>query len=88
MIKENKMFKVYGKESCAPCRTVKMILDKKGIAYDYIDIEEDVEALDEMIGLYEMTTVPIVVSKGRVMYGYTPSILMDMIKDYYEQQKL
>ncbi len=82
------MFKVYGKESCAPCKTVKMILNKKSVAYEYIDIEEDAKKLDEMIGLYEMTTVPIVVSKGRVMYGYTPSILMDMIKDYYEQQKI
>lgn len=82
------MIKVYGKESCAPCKMVKMILDKKGIEYEYKDVELDSEAMDEMISLYEVTTVPIVVSKGRVMYGYTPSILMDMIKDYYEQQKL
>ena len=82
------MIKVYGKESCAPCKMVKMILDKKGIEYEYKDVELDSEAMDEMISLYEVTTVPIVVSKGRVMYGYTPSILMDMIKDYYEQQKI
>ncbi len=82
------MIKVYGKESCAPCKMVKMILDKKGIEYEYKDVELDSEAMDEMISLYEVTTVPIVVSKGRVMYGYTPSILMDMIKDYYDQQKL
>lgn len=81
------MFKVYGKESCAPCKTVKMILNKKSVAYEYIDIEEDTKKLDEMIALYEITTVPIVVYNGRVMYGYTPSILMDMIKDYYEQEE-
>ena len=81
-------FKIYGRKSCAPCSTVKAILDRKGIEYEYKDVELDSEAMDEMISLYEVTTVPIVVSKGRVMYGYTPSILMDMIKDYYEQQKL
>lgn len=82
------MIKVYGKESCAPCKMVKMILDNRGIDYEYKDVEKDSEAMDEMISLYEVTTVPIVVGNGRVMYGYTPSVLMDMIKDYYEQQKL
>jgi len=80
-------FKVYGKESCAPCKMVKMILSKKGVAYEYMNIEEDAKILDEMIALYEITTVPIVVYNGRVMYGYTPSILMDMIKDYNEQEE-
>lgn len=80
-------FKVYGKESCAPCKMVKMILNKKGVTYEYMNIEEDTKLLDEMIALYEITTVPIVVYNGRVMYGYTPSILMDMIKDYNEQEE-
>lgn len=74
------MFKVYGKESCAPCKMVKMILDNRGIEYEYKDVEKDSEAMDEIISLYEVTTVPIVVINGRVMYGYTPSILMEMIE--------
>ncbi len=74
------MIKVYGKESCAPCKMVKMILDNRGIDYEYKDVELDSEAMDEMISLYEVTTVPVVVSNGRVMYGYTPSVLMEMIE--------
>ena len=74
-------FKIYGRKSCAPCSTVKAILDRKGIEYEYKDIELDSEAMDEMIGLYEVTTVPIVVSRGRVMIGYTPSIFMEMVRE-------
>jgi glutaredoxin len=38
-------FKVYGKPQCSFCVRAKMLLESKGIEYEYVDLLKDVEAM-------------------------------------------
>lgn len=46
------MIKVYGKENCSKCETIKKILDEKNIGYEYFE---------------DLKTLMIVGSKARIM---------------------
>tara|TARA_B100001758_G_C18411576_1_gene616142 strand:- start:1933 stop:2187 length:255 start_codon:yes stop_codon:yes gene_type:complete len=41
----NMNIKIYGAEWCSDCRVVKSLFDAKGIAYEYISITDNVEAI-------------------------------------------
>jgi glutaredoxin len=42
---------IFGAAWCAPCKTIKYLLDKQGISYDYRDVDTDSAAADEMLAL-------------------------------------
>ena len=40
--------KVYGKPNCPQCETLKSLLNAKGQEYEYIDMSQDIDALNEV----------------------------------------
>ena len=40
--------KLYGRSTCAPCRMLKNYLTKKGVQFDYIDVDEHPEKFAEV----------------------------------------
>lgn len=44
------MIKLYGASWCAPCKSVKLLLEENNVQYDYCDIdqEENLKALQEL----------------------------------------
>ena len=40
--------KVYGKPNCPQCETLKSLLNTKGQEYEYIDMSQDIDALNEV----------------------------------------
>jgi glutaredoxin len=44
---------VYGTSTCADCVRAKRLLDRHGIAYDYVDVEADPESLATMLRLQD-----------------------------------
>lgn len=52
---------VYGRQSCAPCRTLKQFLDKKGLEFTAKDIDKDEEAAIEALQLASRSIIPVIV---------------------------
>ena len=50
--------KLYGRATCAPCRMLKQYLDRKGVVYEYIDVEENPDKFNNVVIFSNSTTVP------------------------------
>lgn len=51
---------IYGRSSCPYCTKAASLLDFAGIEYDFFDLENDREFLNEAKQFYNHPTVPIV----------------------------
>ena len=56
----NNNYLIYGRSSCPYCVKATHLLDFAGIEYDFFDLEEDREFLEEAKKFYNHPTVPIV----------------------------
>lgn len=62
---------VYSKPACVQCTATTKELDRKGIAYDYVDITQDSGAMDRVIELgYKQA--PVVVAGDDHWAGFRP----------------
>lgn len=61
------MMKLYGAPICSTCREAKQLLDEKGIAYEYVDITENIANLRAFLAMRDTNPVygPIK-AEGRV----------------------
>ncbi|WP_431837994.1 glutaredoxin-like protein NrdH [Cellulomonas sp. Y8] len=62
---------VYSKPSCVQCTATYRALDKAGLAYEVVDITEDADARDYVMGLGHLQA-PVVVADGQHWSGYRP----------------
>jgi glutaredoxin-like protein NrdH len=65
------MTTVYTKPSCVQCDMTKRYMDKIGIEYNTIDITEDQEALDLILGM-GFQAAPVVISGDLSWAGFQP----------------
>jgi glutaredoxin 3 len=61
---------IYTTEPCGYCRTAKALLDKRGIAYEEINLARDPEGRAELVRLTGMMTFPQVIIDGEPVGGY------------------
>lgn len=74
---------VYTKPACVQCNATYRALDKKGIAYQSVDISEDAAALDELKALgYQQA--PVVTSPIGNWSGFNPSQIESLAAFYAE----
>lgn len=60
---------VYSKPDCVQCDSTKRLMDREGIEYTSVDITQDKEAYDYVLGLgYQ--AVPVVVAGEQHWYGF------------------
>ncbi|MFF2275807.1 glutaredoxin family protein [Agromyces sp. NPDC058126] len=52
---------MYGAAWCGDCRRSKRLLDGRGVDYDYVDLEVNVEAADIAKSISGRTNIPVVV---------------------------
>ena len=52
---------MYGAEWCSDCRRSKKLLDEKGVAYEYIDLETVPEAAEAALAISGRTNIPVIV---------------------------
>jgi glutaredoxin-like protein NrdH len=65
------MVTLYSKPACVQCTATKKSLDNKGIAYRYVDVTTDDEALETVKALgYQ--AAPVVVTDTDHWSGYRP----------------
>jgi glutaredoxin len=71
---------IFGAETCAPCKQVKMYLDRKGLPYTYKDVDNDPEALREMLYYSDnRVTKPVVKTSKGVMVGFSMPRLVELL---------
>ena len=61
---------IYTTEPCGYCRTAKALLNKRGIAYEEINLARDPEGRAELVRLTGMMTFPQVMIDGESIGGY------------------
>jgi len=61
MTSENPTIKMFGADWCRDCRRTKAQLDELGVAYEYIDLEQDPAAADVAKEISGRTNIPVVV---------------------------
>ncbi len=59
---------LYGAAWCPDCRRAKAVLDKAGVAYDYIDLGDNVEAPKAAEAISGQKHIPVVVFPDGVYY--------------------
>ena len=70
--------KVYSTSMCQYCRLVKAFLDKKGVAYDVLDVGTDHAAAKEMVELTGQFGVPVTVVGDEVIIGFDTARLNEL----------
>jgi glutaredoxin-like protein NrdH len=65
---------VYTKVNCVQCEATKRHLDKLNVAYETVDVTNDVAALDKLISL-GYRSAPVVVTDNDSWAGYVPDKL-------------
>ena len=62
---------VYTKPSCVQCDMTKRYMDKIGVEYTTVDITQDQEALDLILGM-GFQAAPVVISGNMSWAGFQP----------------
>ena len=78
---------VYTTEPCGYCRVAKALLNKRGIAYEEVNLAKDPEGRAELVRLTGMMTFPQVVIDGESIGGYQELVLADRegrLRDFAE----
>lgn len=72
---------LYGRVSCRPCMRTKKLLDQAGVAFLYVDVDEDPEALDGLTELEWVTALPVVITPDPQLQwcGYRPELIKALI---------
>ena len=68
------MTTVYVKPSCVQCDMTKRYLDKNGVAYNTVDITQDPQALEMVLGM-GFSSAPVVISDAGSWAGFQPDKL-------------
>ena len=72
MSENTKTITVYTKPACVQCTPTSKALDKNGIEYTTVDITEDNEARDYVMGLGYLQAPVVVVDTDTHWAGYRP----------------
>ena len=65
------MTTVYTKPACVQCDMTKRYMDKNGIEYTTVDITQDKDAFDMIIGM-GFSSAPVVISGDLAWAGFQP----------------
>jgi len=68
---------VYTTEPCGYCRVAKALLNKRGVAYEEINLAKDPEGRAELVRRTGMMTFPQVVIDGEPIGGYQELVAYD-----------
>lgn len=78
--------KLYALSTCPWCKKIKRYLAEKEVPYEGVDIDnleprEYESAIEEIQRLTGGTSVPVTVIKGRVIVGYRPEEISEVLEN-------
>lgn len=68
---------IYSSGHCPYCVMAKQLLDRKGVAYDEIRVDQHPEKREEMMQKSQRRTVPQIFINGKAVGGYTDLVDID-----------
>lgn len=68
------MIKIYTKEDCIQCLATKSFLDKGGVEYEVIDLDNEPDRVEEVKEM-GYKSIPVVVDGGEHWSGFRPDKL-------------
>ncbi len=68
---------VYTTEPCAYCSRVKQLLDKRGVAYQEVNLARDADGRDELVMRTGMMRFPQVLIDDRLVGGFDETLAAD-----------
>jgi glutaredoxin-like YruB-family protein len=74
--------------TCPYCKIVKEYMKKKGVDFKEYNVEQDHEALQEMVQLAGIRSVPVITCSQDVMVGFDPDRLDQMINCTKQQSSV
>lgn len=63
---------VYSKPACVACNATYRALDKKGIEYNSVDMSQDLEAMEYVVGLGYAQAPVVIVDESNHWSGFDP----------------
>lgn len=72
------MITVYTKPACVQCEQTKKLLTKNGLEFDTVDITEDVEAYDKVVGM-GFLAAPVVIADDDAWAGFQPDKINGLV---------
>ncbi len=70
---------IYSTPKCPICKRARAYLDKKGVAYEDIDVSADEEAAHEMIHRSGQMSMPVIFVGNRMMLGFNQKKMDEML---------
>ena len=70
---------IYSTPKCPICKRARAYLDKKGVAYEDIDVSADEEAAHEMIHRSGQMGTPVIFVGNRMMLGFNQKKMDKML---------
>jgi len=61
---------IYTTQACGYCRTAKALLDRRGVAYEEVNLERDPDGRAALVEKTGMMTFPQVIVDGEPIGGY------------------
>jgi glutaredoxin 3 len=74
------MIKVFTTKTCAYCAMVKQFLEKKGLPFEAIDLEDNPTLRQELLNKTGAMTVPITQIGDNYIVGWNPAKLMELTR--------
>lgn len=71
---------VYTKSSCRQCVQTKRVLDKEGLEYSEVNIEDDMDARQYVTGDLGYVQAPVVVAGDEHWAGFRPQRIKDLAR--------
>ena len=70
---------VYSTPTCGPCKAAKAFLASKGVAFQEVNVAEDVEGREELIRKTGQLAVPVIVVGDEVVLGFNRPRLTEVL---------
>lgn len=70
---------VFSKEFCVQCTATYRALDKVGLDYEIVRIDDDQHALDALMAM-GYTQAPVVMAGGQHWSGFRPDLIKALVK--------
>ncbi len=80
--------KIYTTPTCAYCKMAKEYMKEKGVDFKEYNVAQDREALNEMVQLTGLRSVPVITCGRDVMVGFDPNRLDQMINCARQQSSV
>lgn len=77
---------VYTKPNCVQCEQTKRFFDVKNVPYEVIDITENQEALEKVVGM-GFSSAPVVITDTTQWAGFRYENLIQAVRQYHMYSK-